>query len=199
MSQYGLITQTDARTIEKTLDLVIKEFDNVLINTTEVGIDRGHTSRAINKYLTDKGHVNFHTAIDNQRDRPIEPPFPGCNLIIGNSIEVYNHLSDNSQHFILIDACHNYAMTMADFLVYSDKVRNRGFIALHDTSPKIKAFQDYQGMGSKNDPDMFISCRRAAHKLGLIENKLSGYRLIFDEYDETAPTGGFIVVQKMEL
>lgn len=194
---YGLITKVDALTIEKTLDLVCKQFDNVLINTTEVGIDRGHTSRAINKYLTDKGRINFHTAIDNQRDRPIELPFQGCNLIIGNSLEVYNQLEDNSQHFIFIDACHNYAMTMADFLVYSDKVRHMGFIALHDCGKQIKPRTDYQGMGSKDDDDQYISCRKAAIKLGLLVNKLPEYDLIFDEYDETFPTGGIIVVQKI--
>lgn len=194
---YGWMTKKDSETIEKTLELVCRQFPDGIINTTELGVREGKTSRGIHDYLTGKGRINFHTGVDNQHDIPVQIPFEGCNLIIGNSIEVYNQLRDGSQHFLFIDACHSYPMTIADFMVYSDKVRHNGFIALHDCGQHIKPMTDYQGMGSREDPDMYISCRKAVIKLGLLVNKLPEYKLIFDEYDESLHTGGIVVVQKI--
>lgn len=197
MNKYGLLTAKDIETIEKTLDFVCDQFPEGIINTTELGVRDGSTSRGIHNYLTSKGRFNFHTGIDNNKDMPVVRPFDGCHLIIGNSIEVYNQLADNSQCFLFIDACHNYPITMADFLVYSDKVRHGGFVAFHDCGLQIAPFTDYQGVGSREDKDMFISCRKAVNKLGLLENKFPGWDLIFDEYDPSFPTGGIVVVKKI--
>jgi len=163
--RYGWMPERDYQTMDKILEKVCLTFPNGVINTCEIGVREGRTSRGIHKFLTDKGRVNFHTGIDNQHDIPTPVPFEGCNLIIGNSIEVYNQIADSSQHFLFIDGNHSYPMTMADFLVYSDKIKENGYIALHDTGRQIKPFTDYQGMGSKEDPDMYISCRKAAVKL----------------------------------
>lgn len=199
--KYGLITEKDSATLEKTLDLVCEEFNSGIINTTELGVRDGRTSRGIHNYLKSKGRINFHTGVDNNRDIDVSPPFPGCHLIIGNSIEVYNQIEDNSQHFLFIDACHSYPMTMADFLVYSGKVKIGGYVAFHDTGMQIKPFTDYQGMGSKEDPDMYISCRKAVTKLGLLDNPLVyfglGWKLVMDEYDPNFHTGGMIVVKRL--
>jgi len=194
---YGLLTAKDVETIEKTLDLVCQQFPEGIINTTELGVRDGSTSRGIHAYLSSRGKVNFHNAIDNNHDMSVRIPFDGCNLIIGNSIEVYNCLPDNSQHFIFIDACHSYPMTLVDFLVYSDKIKHGGFVALHDCGRQIKPMTDYQGMGNPEDRDMYISCRKAVNKLGLLENKFSGWDLIFDEYDPNFHTGGIVVVKKI--
>lgn len=197
MISHGWMTDKDAETIQKTLDLVCQQFPEGVINTTELGVREGKTSRGIHDYLTGKKRINFHTGVDNQHDIPVPLPFEGCNLIIGNSIEVYNQIPAQSQHFLLQDACHSYPMTIADFMVYSDKVRHNGYIALHDCGKHIKPFTDYQGMGSREDPDMYIACRKAVIKLGLLVNKLPEYELIFDEYDESLHTGGIVVVKKI--
>lgn len=194
---YGLITKTDAETIERTLDLVIEQFDNVLIMTTEIGIDRGHTSRAINKYLTDRNVINFHAAIDNEKDRKVEVPFIGCYLIIGNSLHVADQLSVG-QHLIFLDGCHSLFHTTADFLLYKDKVRVGGFFAFHDTSPHIPDFKDYQGSGDKLNPYNFIRCREAIERLGLLNNSFPGWKMIFDEYDDESETGGIFVAQRIK-
>lgn len=202
MSQrYGIMPEKDYDTLDKTLQMVHTKFHSGVINTCEIGVHKGNGSRGIHKFFTERNRINFHTAIDNQHDLPIGVPFEGCNLVIGNSIEVYNQVPDNSQHFLLIDGCHNYPMTMADFLVYSGKVKVGGYVAFHDTGEQIKPMTDYQGMGSKDDPDMYISCRKAVQKLGLLGNPIVyyglGWDLILDEYDPKFHTGGIIVVQKL--
>lgn len=188
----------DYETLDKVLTLVNKDFPTGVLNTLEIGVHHGKTSRGIRDFFlfTFVREIK-HTGIDNQRDFKMGSPFPGCRFIVGSSIEVFNQVENNSQHFLLIDGCHNYPMTMADFLVYSDKIKKGGYVAFHDCGPQIKPFTDYQGMGSRIDPDMFISCRKAVTKLGLLDNKFPGWELVMDEYDSTYPTGGIIVVKKL--
>lgn len=195
--QFGLMTGTDEKTLLKTMELVNVEFPDGTINTFECGVRKGESSRAIHQFFTDRGRINFHTGIDNEHDVKDGSPFEGCNFIVGNSIEVYNNLPNQSQHFGFIDSCHNYPMSLCDILVYSDKIKIGGFLAIHDTSPHIKLFQDFQGMGSTWDADMFISCRKACVKLGIYENKFPGFWLVFDESDPKGLTGGVTVIKKV--
>lgn len=195
---YGLLPPKDVKNIERTLDLVCEQFPEGVINTCEIGVHKGHTSRGIHKYLTDKWRINFHTGIDNQHDLPIEVPFPGCNLILEDSREAWEHLAKNSQHFIFIDGNHSYVMTMADFGIYKLRVAIGGYIALHDTGKHIKPFTDYQGVGSKDDPNHYIACRKAIDTLGLLDNKVDGWELVFDEADESFHTGGLTVVKRIK-
>lgn len=197
MTQYGLMPVADYGTLDKTLELVCKDFDDELIYTTELGVRDGRTSRGIRDFFLEKKRGHVHTGIDNQNDMIIKPPFPESDLIIGNSTDVYNQLPDNSQHFIFIDANHSYALTMSDFLVYSDKVKIGGYLAFHDTGKQIKPYTDYQRVGSNLDPDSYISCRKAIKKLGLLDNKFEGWELVFDEADETQFTGGITVVKRI--
>lgn len=190
--------EADYHTLDKTLDLVCKTFPEGVINTVEIGVHKGNGSRGIHKFFEEKSRLNFHTAIDNNHDLTVDIPFTGCNLIIGNSYEVYNQLADNSQHFGLIDGNHSYPITLVDFLVYSDKIRIGGLVAFHDTGKQIPAYKDYQHLGSRSDPDMFIACRKAVKKLGLLDNKHEGWKLIYDEFDPNFDTGGIVVVQKIK-
>lgn len=192
------MTETDYQTMDKVLGMVLESFPEGIINTCEIGVHRGDGSRGIHKFITDAGRINFHTGIDNQHDFEMGSPFEGCNFIIGSSIEVYNQLADNSQHFLLIDGCHNYPMTMADFLVYSDKVRVGGFVAFHDTGEQIKPMTDFQGMGSKDDPDMYIACRKAVKKLGLFDDTFPGWEYQFSIWDDQFHTGGITVVKRIK-
>lgn len=193
---YGWITELDGKVLEKTLDLICEDFPSGKINITEIGVHQGNTSRGLRDYLKIKGREINHTGIDNQRDFKMEAPFPGSRFIVGNSIEVYNKIDNNSQQLIFIDGNHSYPMTMADFLVYSDKVIDGGCIAFHDTGKQIKSMTDFQGIGDMDDPDMYIACRKSVKKLGLLDDRFEGWRLIFDEYDENFHTGGIIVVKK---
>lgn len=194
---YGLITETDAKTIEKTLDLVCQNFPDSIVATLELGVRDGRTSRGIHEYLTSKGKINFHTGIDNEKDMPVDIPFDGCNLIIGNSMEVYNQVADYSQHFGFCDANHSLPMTIVDFMCYGSKIKRGGYFAFHDCGQQIKPFTDYQGFGSKEDPDFYIACRKAVKKLGLLDDACHGWELVFDEYDPNYHTGGIVVVKKL--
>lgn len=225
MIKYGLISETDARTLEKTIDLVCRsEFIGQDINVCEVGVYDGQTSRGIYEYVRSRGYgasstnslMNFrnyncnYTGIDNEKDKPILKPFPECKLIIGNSTEVYNQIEDNSQHLIFIDGDHSLIGVISDFFAYSRKVKNCGYFAFHDTGRHIKSFKDFQH-GDKENPDAYISVRKALTKIGMFHDAgydmeaikkgvryvgNHGFRIVFDEADETDDAGGIIVFKK---
>lgn len=198
---YGWLPEFDQRTMDKTLSLVLELFPDGVINTTELGVRDGKTSIGIHNFFTESKRINFHVGIDNGRDMPIKEPFPGCHIIIGNSCEVYNQIADSSQNFLFIDANHSYPMTVIDFWCYCRKVKINGLIALHDTGEQVKPFTDYQGMGNKEDPDFYISCRKAASDLGLLNDRsfVNGctFQKVLDQYDPNFHTGGMLVLKRI--
>lgn len=192
---YGLITHKDAETIEHALTLVCLTFVSGEIKTTELGIHHGRTATGIHNYITHiRGRQHRHIGVDNEKDMPINVPFPGCVLLLGDSTVMAEMIPDNSQHFIFIDANHSFASTIADFNAYCDKVVRGGLIAFHDTSPKIPEFKDFQG-GDSEDPNCYISCRKAVEYLGLLNS--TQWQVVFDEYDNFSDTGGMICLKKM--
>ncbi len=195
---YGMMPNSDYKTMDKILSLVAETFRGEL-NITEIGVFQGNTSRGMRDYFKKIGIKINHTGIDNQRDFKMGSPFPESNFIVGNSFEVYNKIPDSSQHFIFIDGNHSYPITMVDFLVFSDKVVDGGFIAFHDTGAHIKPMVDFQGIGDMDDPDMYIACRKAVKKLGLLDNHFKGWKLIMDEWSEELHTGGILLVQKENI
>ena len=194
---YGLMTAHDYTVLDQVLQDVLSIEPSETIRTLEIGVHNGKGSRGIRDFFLAAGRKHIHTGIDNRRDFFVASPFPECNFIVGDSIAVYNRVADDSQDFILIDGCHNYPMTMADFLVYQQKVKIGGFMAFHDTSPLIPDFKDYQGMGDPDDREMYIDCRHALNTLGLLSNTYTGWRLVRDEHDEFSDTGGLVVITKI--
>jgi hypothetical protein len=196
---YGLISHLDAEILEKTLGLICRDFPEV-INYCEIGLYNGRTANGVKEFLESKGRQCVITGIESFADNEKLVYFPeGANLIAGNSSEVYNLLDDESQHLILIDGNHNFPSVIADFFCYTDKVKDHGYLMFHDTGEHIKPLKDYQGMGSLKDPDMFISVRRALKKIGLLDNKYPGWKLIFDEADPNDPAGGFCCFKKIKI
>jgi hypothetical protein len=210
MIQYGLISKVDAGVIEKTLDLIIQEFAGDLF-TTEVGIYSGKTSMGICNYVWGKYRKVYHTGIDNFKDGEVPGDYPVSQILIrGNSSEVYNQLEDNSQHLIFIDGCHCFAHVVSDFFCYAPKVKEGGFIAFHDTGRHIGQFKDFQH-GDKNNPDAYISVRKALQSIGLLSGgkqtldfcydfysaSLENWSVYFDEADENDEAGGICVFKKV--
>lgn len=193
---YGWMSPKDGKSMDLILDLVCEQFPEGVINTIEVGVREGRTSRAINQYLKAKNRINFHTGIDNMADLQIGSPFPECNFIVSDSFDAAQEIPDASQHFGFIDANHALHFTATDFLLYKDKIVKGGYLAFHDTSPNIKPFTDYQKVGKKESRFNYISCRLALEKLGLLANNFPGWKLMLDAYDETYPTGGIALFQK---
>ncbi len=197
MPKYGLISEVDGNTIEKTFDLIFKEFYNDAINLTEIGLYNCETSKGIKEYL-DANHKTYcYTGIDNEKDKPIIRPFEAFNLIVGNSNEVYNKLEDNSQHFIFIDGNHSFPAVVSDFFCYAPKVKVGGYMAFHDTGKHLLPFNGYQGSGSLEDNDMYIAVRKALEEIGLLPDGHEAWDLIFDEADENDLAGGICVFKKL--
>jgi hypothetical protein len=200
MIKYGLISDTDALTIELTLDLILSEFDSRVIYVSEIGLFNGDTSKGIMDYLKQKNRLYFYTGIDNEKDKPIDTSIPYNKLIIGNSNEVYNQLEDESQHFIFQDANHSLPCVISDFFCYADKVKIGGYMAFHDTAPQAQG-KDWQRMGNENDLDMSISVLKALKKVGLLDNiwiGQLGWSLVFNEWDKNDKCGGIIVFKKIK-
>ena len=209
--KYGLISDSDKKTLEATMDLVCENFPNEIINTCEVGLYSGMTSEAICKYIgLVRYRVFYHIGIDNGKDGEELKHFPPFNskLIIGNSTEVYNQIEDNSQHLIFVDGCHCFSHVVSDFFCYAPKIKVGGYLAFHDTGKHIKPFKDFQH-GDKENPDAYISVRKALNRIGLwvaYENEApeanyphrpDRWKLIFDEADETNEAGGVTVFKKL--
>lgn len=207
MAKYGLISELDARCIEKTIDCICEKLDGT-INITEIGLYNCETSKGIYDYTfeTHKVRINY-TGIDNQKDKEIIAP-DWMNLIIGNSNEVYNQLEDQSQHVIFVDGNHSFQAVISDFFCYAPKIKQGGYFLFHDTGEHISPFKDYQGFGSLTDQDMYISVRKALTKIGLLDDtfkflgekyyrsNLLQWELIFDEADKNNEAGGICVFKK---
>ncbi len=210
MPTWGLISETDARTIAKTIDLIFKDMGGLTtdnISTTEIGIYNGSTSRYIRELIYSDHrnlHTHIHTAIDNEKEKPVEKPFEYCNLIIGNSTEVYNQLEDNSQQFIFVDGNHSFPAVVSDFFCYAPKVKVGGYMAFHDTGNHIIPLTGYQS-GALDNPDSYVAVRKALKAIGLMNNiapyyegdGIKEWQLIFDEADETDQFGGICVFKKL--
>lgn len=191
------MTPKDAESIAFALAKICSTFPEGIISTFELGTHHGKTSRGIRDFFKAAGRINFHTAIDNQQDFLMDTPFPECNFLIGDSLEMSDEIRDYSQHFGFIDANHSYRYVSSDFLAYKDKIVKGGIIAFHDVSPFIKPFTDYQQVGSKENRYSYITCLEAVKALGLLDDKFYGWKNILYKYDETAPTGGVLLIQKV--
>ena len=204
--KYGLISQTDARTLEATIDLICDR-QMVQINITEIGLFNCGTAMGLVEYATSKGLVVKYTGIDNEKDKPVENIPQWMNFIKGNSNEVYNQIEDNSQHLIIVDGLHTFAGLVSYFFCYSPKVKVGGFIAFHDTGKHIDPLSGWQGVGFENDPDFCLGgVRKALESIGLIwkdgedffiDRYADEWELIFDQADPNDEAGGFTVFQKL--
>lgn len=213
MIKYGLISETDARTLEKTIDLIFNNDDEISI--TEIGLYNCQTAQGLYEYVNSKsfwkdfqegrkkmgGGRIFkcnYTGIDNNKDKWIEAP-DWMKFISGNSNEVYNQLEDNSQHLIIIDANHSYPYVISDYFCYKNKVKIGGYICFHDIKPECQGL-DWQRIGDEKDSDMCIAVRKALTDIGLLNNEWIGqlgWTKIFEEWDENDRCGGFCVFKKL--
>lgn len=192
------MTEKDYDTMDGILETVHSSFPEGVINTLEIGVHHGLTSRGIRDFFKSKARINFHSALDNQQDFKMDTPFPECDFIVGDSLQVAEMIRDRSQHFIFIDANHSFRYVISDFIMYKEKVVAGGYMAFHDVSPHIAPFTDYQQVGAKENPYNYISCYEAVQKLGLLDNRFLGWSKVVFNYDETKPTGGILLVKKID-
>ncbi len=68
--KYGLISETDARTLEKTIDFIVADdSNNYPINVCEIGVYGGDTGRGICEYIKSKGRNYWITGVDSFKDK----------------------------------------------------------------------------------------------------------------------------------
>lgn len=196
--KYGLISETDATALEKTIDFICGGMGNDIINITEIGVYGGGTGRGICEYIKSKGNNYWITGIDSFKDKETVI-FPYNEMIYGDSNEVYNKIEDNSQHLIFVDGCHCFSHVVSDFFCYAPKVKVGGYFAFHDTGKHIKPFKDFQH-GDKNNPDAYISVRKALSAIGVLGSGIAAGKMwerAFDEFDIENEAGGIVVFKKL--
>lgn len=201
--QYGLISRVDSNELEKCFDIIHKEFNGEPIKYTEIGLYNGRTASGVKEYFVSNGYDYEITGIESfiLGEKMVFFPEDG-KLINGSSIEIYNRIPDNSQHFVLIDGNHSFPFVVADFFCYKDKIKKGGFICFHDASPQTQ-WKGWQHVGDKDDPDMTIAVMKALEKIGLIGEKNNrewlGFDLFCHEWEppEVNDGGGVIIFKKM--
>ena len=198
--QYGLISRVDSNAMEECFDNIAISFANEPIKYTEIGLYNGRTASGVKEYFVSKNYPYEITGIDNCMLGEKLVFFPDeARLIDGSSIELYNRIEDNSQHFVLVDGNHSFPYVVADFFCYKDKIKKGGYICFHDASPQTQ-WKGWQHVGDKDDPDMTIAVMKALEKIGLVgENnnrEWLGFDLVCHVWDEDNEGCGVIIFQK---
>jgi len=201
--KYGLISETDARCLEKTIDLICNEWHDEQINICEIGLYNCGTAIGLMNYIwaeriLDVKHTNY-IGIDNCKDKEVENIPEWMTFINGNSNEVYNQIPDESQHLILVDGNHSFPYVVSDYFCYKNKVKIGGYLCFHDTSPQAQG-KDWQRMGSEQDPDMSISVLKALKEVGLLnewKRDPDDWELVLNEFDPNDNAGGIMVFKRI--
>lgn len=194
---YGLISDTDAATIEKTLDLIIADFPNQPIKVLELGLYSGATGNGIRQYIESKGRECELTGVDSGADGQ-QILFPQAyNTIIEMPTTAAAYLiPEYSQHFVFVDANHSYASVVADFFCFKSKVKYDGYLAFHDAAPQAQG-QDYQKTGDPEDQSQYISVAKAILDIGLLNDNFYGWKFSFLDYDPADRCGGIAVFKRV--
>ena len=192
---YGIITPTDAQTLERSLQLAFDTFPGKTLNLLEVGICHGDTARGVAEFCRGKGITFNYTGVDSQRDRPIVPPFEGARLVLGDSTEVYGQVPYGF-HWAFIDGCHCINHFSLDFLHYGDLMVSGGIVAIHDAAPDAQGVQHYQTHGPMID-DFGIGVREGLRKMGLLGKSNQDWTLIEETWDNCSNYGGIAVYRRV--
>ena len=195
---YGLITPLDGRKLEESLRVAaaLAVTRNEAFTILEVGICHGETSRGMAQFLRQQQIPFTYWGVDNQRDKPVTPPFPEANVLLGPSEELYSQLPA-VLHFVFVDGCHCINHVMLDFLHYGDRVPVGGRLVMHDAAPYTQRKLDYQGHGPRDQVDFGTATREAARKLGLLTGLRQDWRLVEQAWEPRWDSGGVLVLERV--
>lgn len=193
---YGLITQVDARALERSLIRVAARFPGRPLRIVEVGVCHGDTSRALKAFLDAQGIVFDYTGVDNSRDLPVAVPFEGARLIDEPSEFAYRHIA-TGVHWVFADGCHGANAVMLDFLNYGDLLAPGGELIFHDAAPYTQNKLDWQGIGPKDHVDFGTATRTACRRLGLLDGGRLDWSVVEEIWESSWDSGGVIVVVKL--
>lgn len=178
---WGLVSPRDAEFLTRSLSVAIKvwalerdlykpkgpEQGGPPFRWAEIGIREGHTSRKLYEVLmqTDARGQHEYWAIDSGRDMPVTPPFPGANLIVGDSIDVASQVPEMLD-WIFIDGCHCAAHVVSDFvMLVHRRLKVGGKVVFHDYAHPAWAME-HQGHGTPDDYHS-IAVQQGLSALGL--------------------------------
>lgn len=194
--KYGLITPTDAKNLEKSIEHVSSKKQNSEITIVEIGVRDGASARGMKEYCDIMEIKLNYIGIDNQNDMRVAVPFSGARLILKRSDEAYSDVQ--KADIIIVDGSHSLKCTVLDWFLYKDKLNPGGHMIFHDTGKQIKPFTDYQGEGDKNNSDNWIACRKALTNLGMYSHpEMNGFKIFVDESDLKMHTGGYSIFEKL--
>lgn len=190
---YGMLSDIDVITLEKSLDVLISTFKKSHLIILEIGMYYGNTINAIKKRLdslqVDAEYWSVDTGTDLTKQ---EHPFKDCKIIIGDSSEVFVYAPDNL-HWVFVDGCHCINHVMLDFIHYGNKLIDGGIIVFHDSSPVCQG-RSYCGHGPKRFQPFNVAVLEAFKQINIMNNK--NFTLLFEDYDPQKKFGGITVFQK---
>jgi hypothetical protein len=185
---YGAQQPKDVEVLEK----VMSYYHGKPMKFLEIGIHVGSTARGIKEYC-DRHEISLdYWGIDPVIPDP-NPPFPGAHFVCGASDESF-HLVPLGLDVVLVDGCHCVNHVILDTVHYGFRVLNGGFMLFHDVNPSIQ-----QTMKDPHGPNIleFYNSVLLAHQLIGFPFASWGWRLIFQEWDESAPWGGMAAYRKI--
>jgi len=179
---YGLVTVTDVEVLERTLQRCIDEFPGETLRLLDIGVHRGDTTRALARYLSERDAAFEYFAVDSGKEAG-EAPFPECQMIWGDSAEVFMKAPDRL-HWVFIDGCHCSNHAVLDFCNYGCLVIERGYVLFHDASPRAQRRFDYQGHGPREAHEFGSAVPTALQRLGLSQGCRTDWILVVEGWDE---------------
>lgn len=190
---FGILSTEDIPFLKQTLQRVVDEFgERVGIKLIELGVANGGTTIGIFNWCEEQ-YVNF-------RWQGLDNPCGAPDFDLGVWGRFYSGdfhdpkivgAVEGGANLLFIDGCHCYNCVVDDFLLYSPKVAQNGFILFHDTNSN----PNWQNHHQQCKPDRMIETRRALRDLNLWPINRDDYKFI-GEQDE-GKTQGMMLFQKL--
>lgn len=177
-----------------------------LVNYMEIGVAEGKTLSAVCAVLRESCGSHWNAlgidipkgwSLDERAARERISPYLNARLELAPSYQVLTTgLIGNRLipiypiDFAFVDGCHGKACVKADFIALTRHMRPGGVVCFHDALPQDQGYhmQPHCGTG--------IAVREGLRELGLLENKLPGWKLLREvPGDKTKEGNGIVMVQ----
>lgn len=193
---YGALTPRDSAT----MDWLLEQFTPIATARVpptayiiETGVHMGGTARGFLQWANKHNIDLVYFGVEAGAICQPTVPFEGANLIIGDSVEVYEQIPKLVPGFdlVFLDACHCLNHVMLETILYSRFVRPGGFLVFHDTAPHIQ--QTMKDPHGPNTPAFHNSVNLALDTIGF---PWMPWALVADHYDQESKIGGMRAYRK---
>ena len=186
---YGALNSADIRVLEKVLAAACSAPPQP-VRVLEIGVHSGSTARGMKEFIEARGFAIEYCGVDNGVLTEIKQPFPGAEIVLGDSAEVF-HLVPGGFDVLIVDGAHSRNHVILDTYNYSPKVRPGGFILFHDTSPEIQ-----QTMREAYGPDIPEFYNSVNDALAMIRFPWRGWSFFASEYEPGHKYGGMTAFRR---